>query len=157
MKKVINYIEETWDIETLKEGVTTSARNESSVVLYSNIADAGILLTGDAGVQALNKAADYANDNGIYFNECKLVQVPHHGSRHNVSPSVLDKVLGKKISIDTAAKKLAYASVSKGTEDYPRRSVANAFKRRGAKVYTTKGDTICYSKNMPQSTSVALI
>lgn len=150
IQKVTEYIEEEWDIETLKEGTKTSARNESSVVLYGNIANDGILLTGDSGVQALDKVADYAGLSGINLLDCVFVQVPHHGSRHNVSPSVLNRILGEKISIDASATKSSFASVSKGADDYPRRSVSNAFNRRGAKVYVSKGNTINHNKNIPK-------
>ena len=48
---------EDWNNETLKEDGETSARNESSVVLLGILPDNyGVLLTGDAGRQALTKA-----------------------------------------------------------------------------------------------------
>ncbi|MBZ6485057.1 ComEC/Rec2 family competence protein [Priestia aryabhattai] len=148
--KIIEFIEENWDVETLKNDVKTSERNESSVILHSHLNGLGILLTGDSGIQALSKAADYAESLGIDFKNCRFIQVPHHGSRHNVSPDVLDRIIGSKVSQNEEAKKSAYASVSKGADDYPRRSVANAFKRRGVNVFATKGRTKTYSVNMPE-------
>jgi beta-lactamase superfamily II metal-dependent hydrolase len=149
VKKVVNYIKETWSEETLKEDVSTSERNESSVILHTILDNTGILLTGDAGVRALNKAADYAETIGVDLKNCKFIQVPHHGSRHNVSPSVLDKIVGPRLKEGTPATKRAYVSTSKGAEDYPRRSVSNAFARRGANVYATNGLTIRHHSNMP--------
>ncbi|AYV68917.1 hypothetical protein C2I06_19800 [Niallia circulans] len=149
IKKVINYLKETWSEETLKEDVSTSERNESSVILHSILNNTGVLLTGDAGVRALNKSVDYAESSGIDLKGCTVIQVPHHGSRHNISPSVLDKIVGPIIMEGAPATKQAYVSTSKGAENYPRRSVSNAFKRRGANVYATNGQTIRRSSNMP--------
>lgn len=148
--KIMEFIEEQWDIETLKNDVKTSERNESSVILHGYLNGLGILFTGDSGVQALGKAANYAESIAIDFKDCKFIQVPHHGSRHNVSPDLLDRIIGPKVSQSEKAKKSAYASVSKGAEDYPRRSVANAFKRRGCNVFATKGQIKRYSINMPK-------
>lgn len=150
IKKVINYIKETWSEETLKEDVSTSERNESSVILHSKLVNTEVLLTGDAGIRALNKSVDYAKTIGVDLKNCKFIQVPHHGSRHNVSPSILDKIVGPILEEGTPANKSAYVSTSKGAEDYPRRSVSNAFKRRGANVHATNGLTKRYSSNMPE-------
>jgi beta-lactamase superfamily II metal-dependent hydrolase len=52
----VSKVLESFDYETLKEDGETSSENESSVILYANFNDKGILLTGDAGIRALNKA-----------------------------------------------------------------------------------------------------
>lgn len=141
---------ESWGIETLREDVCTSAENESSVVLFGVIADRGILFTGDAGVQALSKAASYAEDRNVSIpGYIKFAQVPHHGSRNNVSPSVLNRLLGpKKYSPVTNPEITAYVSAGKESETHPRKMVVNAFLRRGAKVIPTKGQTICHRHQM---------
>lgn len=81
-ERVLNWIDEDLDIETLSEDGETSADNESSTVLYANIDNRGILLTGDSGVQALDKAYNYKSE---IAENLKFIQVPHHGSRRNVS------------------------------------------------------------------------
>jgi beta-lactamase superfamily II metal-dependent hydrolase len=137
--KIVKYVEERWDYETLKEDGKFRAENESSVVLYGNIDGKGILLTGDAGIEALNRAADYAGELKIILQNCTLIQIPHHGSRNNVSPSVLNRIVGPKVGKDAGTTKWAYVSASKESTTHPRRVVTNAFRRRGAKVIATQG------------------
>lgn len=143
VEKVAGFIMETWDIETLKEDGVTPAENQSSVILYGNIDGRGLLFTGDAGIDALNRATDYADSIDITLSKCKFVQVPHHGSRNNVSPSVLDKIVGPKIGNDATKTKTAFVSASKSSTTHPRKVVMNAFQRRGAKVIATQGSTKC--------------
>lgn len=142
-KNAVASIAESWGFETLREDVSTSAENESSVVLYGVIADRGILLTGDAGVQALSATATYAESNGVSLpNTLKFAQIPHHGSRNNVSPSVLDRLIGPKTySPVTDARLTAFVSSAEGSETHPRKMVVNGFIRRGAKVIATKGQS----------------
>ncbi|WP_275902295.1 hypothetical protein, partial [Myxococcus vastator] len=126
----------------------TAHENESSVVQFANFDGRGVLLTGDAGVISLHEAANYAQHLGIPLSGLNFMQVPHHGSRHNVSPSVLDRWLGSRSALpmrDT----IAFASVAKECETHPRRKVVNAFMRRGARVYTTKGSKMRHSYDMP--------
>ena len=149
---VTKWIPEQWNIELLREDVETSAENESSVILYTYMAshEHGILLTGDAGVRALSKALDYLDSNNISASQSiKFFQIPHHGGRHNVSPSVLNRLVGPRMpTIPQKTDKTAFVSASKDS-DYPRRMVRNAFLRRGAKVVTTKGSTIHHYRDMP--------
>ena len=147
---VIERILESWDIETLRESVTTSAENESSVVLFGTVAERGILLTGDAGVQALSEAANYAEKCGVLIpDHVRFAQVPHHGSRNNVSPSVLDRLVGHKLVTPTTENKTtAFVSAAKESDTHPRKAVVNAFIRRGSTVLQTKGQSIRHHFNM---------
>jgi len=144
-EKIPNWIEETSDKETLRVDGITSAENESSVILYANINGRGILLTGDAGIKALNKAYEYKP---IISNNLEFIQIPHHGSRNNVNPDILDKLLGEKGQ--KTQNKTAFVSVSKNSKTHPRQSVVNAFIRRGCKVIATRGSTIVHYKGMPK-------
>src|SRR5262249_49596116 len=93
LEKVKEWVDERWDRETLSEQCETSYDNDSSVVLYGNIGGQGLLFTGDAGVQALTRAAQFLETGGVHLpSTLKFVQVPHHGSRHNVSPTVLNRI-----------------------------------------------------------------
>lgn len=151
-QRIINAVKESWGTETLTENYgDTGARNESSAVLYANIDEYKILLTGDAGKQGLHNSADYAEDVlGIKLSESKFVQMPHHGSRRNVSPSVLNRILGEIETEDNIPSTTTFVSVSKETEEHPKKVVVNAFIRRGAKVFETRGSTIRHQKNMPE-------
>lgn len=148
--ETFNNVAESWGFETLREDVSTSAENESSVVLFGVIADRGILLTGDAGIQALSKAASYAEERNVSIPEfIKFAQVPHHGSRNNVSPSVLNRLLGPRSANPVSdAQITAFASAGKGSETHPRKMVVNAFLRRNANVMVTKGQSIRHHHEM---------
>ena len=149
-EKALQWLDENWIIETLREDGTTSYDNESSVVLYAYLNNDGILLTGDAGIQALTRAASYLERYDINLPQVlKFVQVPHHGSRHNVGPTILSRLLGPKLAFGAAATKTAFVSAGATSQTHPRRVVTNAFKRRGAPVYAAKGRNIWHYRNVP--------
>ena len=140
---------ESWFDEKLREDVSTSAENETSVVLLG-IDEECFLLTGDSGIRGLRKSIDYANSLGVSLKDnVKFYQVPHHGGRHNVSPSILNDLIGTIVAENTEGDKVAFVSVAKDS-DHPLQMVVNAFVRRGVKIYKTNGDTIHHcSENMP--------
>ena len=153
IKGVKNYrysLFETWTKELLREEVETSAENETSIILRGKIDFDGFLLVGDAGVRALNEAMDYLDSIGEDIrNSVELYQIPHHGSRHNVNPSTLDRMLGSKLPEGGTRGYCAVASVAENS-DHPLKMVTNAYIRRGARVPNTKGITFWYCKgNMP--------
>lgn len=149
-EKATEWVDETLHLETLKEDVSTSAENESSVILYAKIGTQGILLTGDAGIRALAAASDYAISVGIDLpGSITLAQVPHHGSRHNVSPSVLNMLFGKPHTQTYASPPIAVASVAPKCTTHPRPTVSNAFIRRGFEVTRTNGIGVRYHYLMP--------
>lgn len=148
---IAEWITEHWGSESLRENVQTSAENESSVILLGQIAGKGILLTGDAGVRALTATADYTEACGVSIPTClDFIQIPHHGSRNNVSTSSLDRIAGvRKAANDGTSDKTAYVSAGKESTTHPRKAVTNAFIRRGATVVATQGQAKCYYHNMP--------
>lgn len=152
-KQAIAWIEEKWHIESLREDVTTSAENESSVVLYGEMNGRGILLTGDAGVRALTATADFVESkNHSLPNILRFIQVPHHGSRHNVSPTVLNRIIGNQKEQDDGVTTItAFVSAGKESTTHPRQAVVNAFIRRGAKVVATQGSSKLHHHNMPDA------
>lgn len=151
MRKAGEWLSEHWHIELLREAVETSAENESSVVLFADFDGRGVLLTGDAGVQALHRAADYAEEIGVDLpTKLRFIQVPHHGSRNNVSTTCLDRLLGsRKATDDETYTKTAFVSAGRESKTHPRQMVINAFLRRGARVYATKGTTIWHWHEAP--------
>lgn len=146
---VTSWIPETWDNERLKEGAVTAAENESSTVLYGNFDGSCILLTADAGVNALQWACDNAAVLGLDISQAKLIQVPHHGSRSNVTPSILNQLLGPIVPSNAPEAKIAVVSAPKEDDKHPRKMVLNAFKRRGAGVRSTQGSRYRYHNGMP--------
>lgn len=138
--KAQNWITESWDRELLRDGGITSASNESSVVLYGDFGPRRkVLLTGDAGLWALNLAASHAEQNGLSLQDFMFVQVPHHGSRRNVGPAVLNRILGPIQPQNSGSLFSAYVSAPKNDDSHPRKMVLNAFTRRGGRVHATQG------------------
>jgi len=137
--KVQKWIHESWNNERLKDGGITSASNESSVVLYADVGEnRRYLLTGDAGVNALTWAANYAKLSGYALQQFSFVQIPHHGSRRNVGPTVLNELLGR-IQPEGTHSFAAFVSAPVEDDSHPRKIVLNAFMRRGGKVIATQG------------------
>jgi hypothetical protein len=154
VEKAIEWIPESWDFELLKDGAITAAENESSTVLHGQFGNSSVLLTADAGVNALWWALGYAEGHGIDLSAVDLVQVPHHGSRSNVGSTVLDRLLGPRLPAGSAQKRYAIVSVPKDDEKHPRKMVMNAFLRRGAPVRKTQGSYYRYHQGpMPQRTN----
>jgi beta-lactamase superfamily II metal-dependent hydrolase len=142
VKETARNVAESFDIETLRDdGDPTSAENNSSVItlIRPNGDDRALLFTGDAGIPALTEAADYLDAMGIGANAATFIQVAHHGSRRNVGPTILNRLVGPKLRQE-AALKTAFVSASKdGAPKHPARKVTNAFRRRGAPVHATQG------------------
>jgi len=139
--KAQKWIEEKWEYERLKDGGVTSASNETSVVLYGYFDNNHrVLLTGDAGVNALWWAADYAEACGLPLQQFSFVQIPHHGSRRNVGPTILNRLLRPIQPGGSASRFYAYVSAPKDDDTHPRKMVLNAFTRRGGAVIATQGN-----------------
>ena len=137
--EAVRNVAEAWNIETLKENPKTAAENESSTVLFGQFGDRAILLTADAGVNALTWACNYADSQGFRIADVNMLQVPHHGSRSNVSPTLLNRLIGPIMPYGSAARRIAVVSAPKDDSSHPRKIVLNAFKRRGVDVYGTQG------------------
>lgn len=133
------WISESWYDERLRDGGVTSASNETSVVLYGTFGSKRVLLTGDAGLNALTWSADYADRTGLPLQQFTFVQIPHHGSRRNVGPTILNRLLGPIVPEGTPARFSAFVSAPPDDASHPRRIVLNAFKRRGGSIVATQG------------------
>ena len=136
----------TWGEENLKgdtEG--TSAENETSVVQFADVCGKKVLLTGDAGVRALTEAHDAAVAMGARTAGLDWFQVPHHGSRRNLSSEVLDTWLGGKLSAeDPSPSVCAIISANQSDKEHPKRAVVRGLIHRGRRVVQTAG-TLCVS------------
>jgi hypothetical protein len=99
-------------------------------------------LTADAGRSALTEAADYAPLAGLYLPGLDRFQVPHHGSRRNVSTEILDRWLGERLPAKPElgqGKFTAIISSAKEDTDHPRKAVVRALWHRGGNVVATEG------------------
>lgn len=137
-ERLKRWLDESWDVETLSENPQppTSASNESCVVQYGELENNNkVLLTADVGPVGLTEAADYAA--ALQLAMPQFVQMPHHGSRHNVTPVVLDRWLGPRKTSGTYVG-TAFCSVGANKPEYPRGQAKNAFIRRGFQVFATR-------------------
>lgn len=139
---------ESLHVETLTDGGVTSPENNSSVITFIRYEETGILLTGDAGTEALTRAADQLARNGYGSAAIDFIQVPHHGSKRNVGPTILDRLVGPRLPTDVK-NKIAMCSCPKDSDKHPARRTTNAFRRRGAPVWATKGVNLRQSWNAP--------
>ncbi len=140
---VAQRVRESFGVETLEEpdDDAISAENNSSAILLLQIDGHQMLFTGDAGVPALERADDWAEECGITLSASGFSQVLHHGSRRNVGPSILDRIVGPRRQFDVPDK-VAFVSAAKDAPKHPSRRVTNAYRRRGARVITTEGVAI---------------
>lgn len=150
-ENVVRSIAAAWGFEQFSDQ-ETSSENEMSVIQYSNMLEKKILLTGDAGRSALSEAILYAPAIGLELPGLTLLQVPHHGSRRNLSSEILDSLLGEKLLFQPgkgAGTFSAIISASKEDADHPRKTVVRALIHRGANVLTTEEATICHQERGP--------
>lgn len=152
--KIVKWIKSLWSKDNLEDYPSTSVCNESSTVLFGSLIDGKykILLTADAGIEALSRSYRYLEDAHNYVSGLMtLMQMPHHGSRHNVNTKVLDDLLGRKFPENGVEKRgSSIASVAKEAHDHPRKVVTNAFITRGFLCTATKGNTVWHRRgDMP--------
>lgn len=148
-EEALKRIAENFNFETLDDEGETSAENNSSTVLLVMVGGRYLLLTADAGTPALNQALDLFDRAGLDRSKFVFVQVPHHGSRRNVGPALLNRLLGPRLQLEA---KLRTAFVSVANVDdakHPSKKVTNAFRRRGAPVLATGGQTKNHYWNAP--------
>jgi beta-lactamase superfamily II metal-dependent hydrolase len=139
-RNVLDAIKETMDVETLDANPpATSASNETSVVQLGLYDNKKILLTADVGPAGLTEAALYAHSCG-FLSAPDMIQIPHQGSRRNVTPAVLNAWLGEPNGGKTS-RGAALVMVGKNKKEWPRKKVKNAFIRRGYPVYVGRSES----------------
>lgn len=121
----------------------TSEINETSLVILFEYAGSRILFTGDAGIECLTEAISYAKDNNINLSELDVIKMPHHGSRKNVTPEIMDE-LGRS---GTAC---YFSCTPNDTGHHPSKRLVNLLNKKGFKVYTTQGRVLRRHHNAPE-------
>lgn len=137
---VVSRVKEVVGVESLDDSGSTSAENNSSAILLLSDGQHRALLTGDAGIPALTQAADFAQGRGIDLTALSALQVPHHGSKRNVGPTILNRIRAP-VALISAAKD--------GSPKHPSQRVVNALARRNAKVYRTAGTPLHQGYDAP--------
>ena len=152
--KIVLYAKAAWGVEVFSTE-PTSAENEMSVVQYASLCDEKILITGDVGREGLTEAADFAPLIGLQLPGIDRFDVPHHGSRRNVSTELLDRWLGPRLTQqlpDGQGSFRALIGANPDDKEHPRRAVVRGLIHRGANVVQTTGKRGGYlrtSKNAP--------
>lgn len=139
-KPIIRKIKAGWGFEKFSDE-QTSPDNEMSVVQYAFLNGHSIVLTGDAGRDAMTEAANFAQQAGLFLPGVTRFQAPHHGGRRNVSSTLLDRWLGPVLPQKLAEGEEYFTAVissAKEDEDHPRNAVLRGLLHRGAKVLTTE-------------------
>lgn len=119
----------------------TSPINESSLIILFQYEGTKVLLTGDAGKNGLSQAIIYANEKGIRLNNCTIVKMPHHGSRKNINPKILDALKGSKYFF--------FSCASDDEGHHPSMRLINLMIEKGMKNYKTGGTTLHWGKDAP--------
>jgi beta-lactamase superfamily II metal-dependent hydrolase len=134
-------------IETLGEDGETGPRNNSSVITLLQADDDRLLFTGDAGIPALSAGCDeYERLFGIFEDwPLDFFQAPHHGSRRNLSPSLLNRMFGEPGN--NLFSPTCFISSAKNDLKHPSPKVTNALKRRQLNVYATEGISLLHMSN----------
>jgi beta-lactamase superfamily II metal-dependent hydrolase len=138
-------VKETLEHETLRDGGVTSPQNNTSVISSLTVGGTKFLFTADAGIPALEQALDRLEADGFAPDDFDFVQVHHHGSRRNVGPTVLDRLLGPAGQTETHALGVVSAPKKNPENKHPAKKTENAFIRRGYDVHRTQGVAKCKS------------
>jgi beta-lactamase superfamily II metal-dependent hydrolase len=149
--KVAEWIEETWFKETLSEprDDDSSYENNSSVIFKLETDGKTLLFTGDAGVPALQSMINYCAFSRISVDGVTFFDVPHHGSRRNLGPSILNRLFGQP-RLQQTKDWTAFVSAAKDATKHPSKKVTNALLRRGASVHVTAGNHIYHQYLAPK-------
>ncbi len=121
--QILELLEERVDesSDSLLDSPVTDPLNNTSTILATKINGDVYVFTADAGAEALAAALC-----AYEIAPCKWMQIPHHGSRRNITQGLIEEFSPKS----------AFVS-AEGSQKHPRRAVVNAFKNAGAKVYST--------------------
>lgn len=148
--RAVAAVRETLGTETLGDDGTTSAENNSSAVLYFSLPGYGrVLFTADAGIPALERVAGLLEGAGVDPATLEMLQGPHHGSKSNLGPTVLSRLVGAPGTRAEASWSSVISAAPGGEPNHPSKRVTNALKRRGARPYVTRGKTIRESRDAP--------
>lgn len=138
-----------WGDDHITDDGVTSAKNNSSVITQLIVDGRRLLFTGDAGIEALEMAADQI-DLCISGAELKFMQIPHHGSKRNIGKTILNRLVGLPVAQGESRGITAIASTAKeGEPKHPRKAVMNAFTHRGVRAVATRGNGIRHHYDAP--------
>ncbi len=134
-EEAVEWIEDNMNVDLLNDDDdATSASNNTSTIILFNLDGHKLLFTGDAGKTALFNAITYAESlpTPILLSDLHFLDVPHHGSKRNISSKIL-----RKIKTQTA-----FVSAPKDSDKHPAKKTTNALQKHGAYVFVTRGTSL---------------
>lgn len=146
MKNLVRYIQ--GHLEWRNE--ETSPINETSIVSLLCMPGRNYLLTGDSGRNCLKEALDYKSSNSLIAHKSiNVLQLPHHGSRKNVSPEIIRRINADDYIISCPPLGL--------DSHHPSRKLVNMIleQKPSAKIYKTSDcySFVFHSDNLPINAS----
>lgn len=127
----------------------TSRMNQTSIILSVKLSDIHFLLTGDAGKEAINAALNFYEESDFYDGPlmCKTkdfthLQLPHHGSRKNIDPAILNRIQARTYIISCAPEG--------EKENHPSRRLMNKILelKPDARIFRTGKNNFVFHKNV---------
>lgn len=141
VEDAVEWIEDRLDIDLLDDDEErTNPENNTSAVVLFEIEGRKLLFTGDAGKTGLHLAADYADQQGISLLDLHFFDVPHHGSKNNISSKIMKRMMAPT----------SFVSASKDAPKHPSKKVTNGLIKHGSRVCVNRGLTLSHSHNAPQ-------
>lgn len=125
------------------DGENTSDINETSMVMALSLPGYKFLFTGDVGKDGLKESLDYYETfEGCQAKDFTHLQIPHHGSRKNLNPSLI-----RRIGATTYYVSCPPDGFSEG---HPSKRLINKIKQiyPGAYIYYTKNGWLSHFKDL---------
>lgn len=124
------------------DGEQTSEINQTSIIIALVLGNFKILFTGDAGKEAINAALDLWEEAGNKTSSFSVVQLPHHGSRKNIDPYIINRLNAKEYIISCPQEGIA--------EGHPSRRLINKILELtpNAEIYKTAGHNFVFHKGI---------
>ncbi|UNM07814.1 MAG: hypothetical protein H7A35_13260 [Planctomycetales bacterium] len=147
VSQAFRWIVETWDKELLLDPGPNevSSVNNSSLIFTLEHEDRRFLFCGDAGVPAIQNAIDLGIGLGIPANGYNFFDVPHHGSRRNLGPTILNQLMGvPRTAANPPSEGSAFISAPPNDPKHPSKRITNALNRRARTVICTLGSPKCH-------------
>jgi hypothetical protein len=121
LREIFESVEDTSPCPVVDQNNECSAENDSSAVIEINVDGRYYLFTADAGVAAFDDIRARGELNRVHW-----LDVPHHGSRRNLTSDIIGILRPETASIS-----------AEGDSKHPRKAVINCLKKHGANVYST--------------------
>ena len=120
----------------------TSEINQTSMIIALVLDNFKVLFTGDAGKEAINSALVFWEKAGNKASSFSVVQLPHHGSRKNIDPNIINRLNAKEYIISCPPDGIA--------EGHPSRRLINKILELtpNADIYKTAGCNFVFHKGM---------